>query len=239
MSWSEVEGTPQKNFRKRKGFTKNCVKQGCIIFQNSRSHLKILSYWMVTWRKFHNQNPQMLRANAYNSDIQATWRPGLVWQPPPPPPRPFWNTVELPCNVLLRANHTDSHVYKKEHAVGFSYHSELIILSSFPIYPFQLHKQASSFLACCSVNHSCKNVHLKGAVFRVLSPPLKVFVLSFGWGNILSPLITPSQLFLIEERLFPLSETLFRPHFSEKRKRCVHKRGLKERKGRTLQTKII
>jgi len=126
---------------------------------------------------------------------------------------------------------------KTDNDVGFFNDYEQIIFSIFPIYSFQLPKYSSSFLACL-VTHFCKNVHIKGTVLRVLSPLPKVCVLSFG-GNILSPLITPPQLFLIEERLFPLSETLFRPHFSAKRKRCVHKRGLKERKGRTLQTKII
>ena len=136
------------------------------------------------------------------------------------------------------ANNAESHIYKERFSVGFSYDSEQIIFSSFPFYAFRLPKQSSSFLASCFVTHYCRNVHLKGTVLRVLSPLPKVCVLSFG-ENILSPLITPPQLFLIEERLSPLSETLFRPHFSAKRKRCVHKRGLKERKGRTLQTKII
>jgi len=171
--------------------------------------------------------------------IQTPRRPSARDSCAPPPP------LKTPSNCLAMlycAQATRRVTFTKEHnAVDFSYDSQQIIFSSFSIYALQLPKQTSSFLACCFVTHYCKNVHLQGTVLRVLSPPPsppKVCVLSFG-GNILSPLITPPQLFLIEERLSPLSETLFRPHFSAKKKRCVHKRGLKERKGRTLQTKII
>jgi hypothetical protein len=41
------------------------------MFQKCRGHVKILGATGVTWRTFHNQDPQML-------DATANWRPGFV-----------------------------------------------------------------------------------------------------------------------------------------------------------------
>jgi hypothetical protein len=49
------------------------------IFQNPRSHLKILGAKRVTRGKFHTEDPKILGATGKNSVAQATWRPGFVY----------------------------------------------------------------------------------------------------------------------------------------------------------------
>ena len=50
-----------------------------MFFLKFRSHLKILGAKMVTWSKFHTEEPKMLGATAQNLVVRVTWRPGFVY----------------------------------------------------------------------------------------------------------------------------------------------------------------
>ena len=211
----------QKKSYERKIFRKNFVKQKCTDFVTYASHIKILSCWMVPWSKFHNDNQKILRRRSikFRRHGVRDFCVSPVKRSPPVQRQEWRFRRNTRCELSLRVWTDDlERFFKSTHS---RYTTKLCVF--YPII----------FLLITAKIKFIYKALFQSTVFSSYS------IRSIVRGNILSPLITPPQLFLIEERLFPLSETLLGPHFSEKRKRCVHKRGLKGRKERTLQTKII